>query len=119
MLLIAVRGPKSFEDLRTVNGEVCATFEQACLKLGLIENNKEVYEAMDEVKDTLFGDILIQMFCTILIHCKPTNTSEFYKHYEKDLCLHLMKRDRVNEPTEAHINAVSYTHLTLPTICSV
>ena len=41
MLLLHTRGPKSYEDLRTVDGEVCVNFEKACLKRGLIENNKK------------------------------------------------------------------------------
>ena len=106
MLLLAIRGPKSYENLKTVDGEICVTFEQACLKRGLIKNNKEVYEAMDEVKDTFFGTILIDMFCTILIHCKPTDPKGLYEQYQTDLCMHMMKRDHVNEPSEAHINEV-------------
>ena len=50
--------------------------------------------------------ILIDMFCTILIHCQPTDPKDFYFHYQNDLCMHLMKRDRVNEPSDIHVNEV-------------
>lgn len=39
MLLINVRGPISFEDLRTVNGQICASYREACQELQLLEND--------------------------------------------------------------------------------
>ena len=41
MLLMVVRGPKSFDDLKTVDGHVCETFHEACLKHGLLEDDGE------------------------------------------------------------------------------
>ena len=32
-------GPQSFVDLKTVNGDLCSSFHEACLKLGLLEDN--------------------------------------------------------------------------------
>ena len=37
MLLHHVKGPTSFEDLRTVNRELYETNQQACINLGLFE----------------------------------------------------------------------------------
>ncbi|XP_048497985.1 uncharacterized protein LOC125496539 [Beta vulgaris subsp. vulgaris] len=37
LLLAHVRGPTSFDDLQTVDGYLCATFQEAALKLGLLE----------------------------------------------------------------------------------
>ncbi|XP_060882070.1 uncharacterized protein LOC132953728 [Metopolophium dirhodum] len=39
LLLVNVVGPRSFEDLRTVNGHLCATYREACEHLGLLEND--------------------------------------------------------------------------------
>lgn len=39
LLLLNVRSPKSFTDLRTVQGYVCATFKEACLKAGILEED--------------------------------------------------------------------------------
>ncbi|GFR27826.1 ATP-dependent DNA helicase [Trichonephila clavata] len=47
-LLINVRGPTSFQELKTVDGHVCATFREACQKLNLLEN--------DAHWDISFGD---------------------------------------------------------------
>ena len=42
MLLYHVKGPTCFEDLRTVNGQICETFQQACIQLGLFEDDSEI-----------------------------------------------------------------------------
>lgn len=39
LLLVNVRGPTSFENLRTVNGELCATYREACQRLNLLEDD--------------------------------------------------------------------------------
>lgn len=39
LLLINVRGPESFRDLRTVDGVLCVTYREACQKLGLLEDD--------------------------------------------------------------------------------
>ncbi|XP_032690659.1 uncharacterized protein LOC116853632 [Odontomachus brunneus] len=49
LLLLTVKGATSFEDLRTVNGEIYPTFTATCLALGLIEDDEEWMRAMDEV----------------------------------------------------------------------
>jgi len=35
MLLVNVVGPRSFEDLQTVNGHLCATYREACDRIRL------------------------------------------------------------------------------------
>ena len=41
MLLMVVKGPRSFDDLKTVDGHICDTFHEACLKRGLLEDDGE------------------------------------------------------------------------------
>lgn len=41
LLLINIKGAKSFEDLRTVNGILNETYMSACLAAGLIEDDQE------------------------------------------------------------------------------
>jgi Fe-S cluster biosynthesis and repair protein YggX len=41
LLLLTIKGAKSFDELRTVNGEFCQSFSAACLALGLIEDDDE------------------------------------------------------------------------------
>ena len=39
MLLFDVKGPKSFEDLRKVDGKICFTYQEACKERGLLEDD--------------------------------------------------------------------------------
>ena len=48
ILLHEVRGPKSFEDLRTVCGELCSTYREACLKRSLLEDDAHWNTALSE-----------------------------------------------------------------------
>ena len=41
MLLIIVRGAKSFDDLKIIDGTKYATFGEACMTLGLVADNNE------------------------------------------------------------------------------
>lgn len=43
MLLTVVRGPRSFTDLRMVNGTTFSTFKEACVALGLLADDTENY----------------------------------------------------------------------------
>ena len=74
--------------------------------MGLIRNDDEIYNTMDEAVGSAFGFSLVHMFTTILLLCKPQRPEEFYEKYKVELCRHLMKKDRVIEPTQNHINAV-------------
>jgi len=40
MLLHTVKGPTSFQALKTVNEEICDTYREACYRLGLLENDQ-------------------------------------------------------------------------------
>ena len=39
LLLVNVRGPTSFQSLRIVDGELCATYREACQRLHLLEDD--------------------------------------------------------------------------------
>ena len=42
------KGKKSFEDLQTVNGEVCVTFKEACTRLGMLQDDDEWHQVLTE-----------------------------------------------------------------------
>lgn len=52
LLLLNVRGPISFQDLRTVNGQMCATYREACQQLNLLENDAQWETALTEASNT-------------------------------------------------------------------
>ena len=50
LLLLTVKGAKSFDSLRNVNGEIHDTFIATCVALGLIDDNDERQRAMNEAE---------------------------------------------------------------------
>ncbi|CAB4481131.1 unnamed protein product [Rhizophagus irregularis] len=59
------KGASSFDDLRTVEGHVCASFKEACIRLGLLQDDTEWDPAASEIlwnnhKLALCEDILYQ-----------------------------------------------------------
>jgi hypothetical protein len=47
MLLNIVKGPRSFKEIRTVNGVLYPTFKSACYALGLLDDDKEWHETLN------------------------------------------------------------------------
>ena len=55
LLLHNVKGPRSFADLKTVNGDLCNSLHEACLKLGLLEDDNQCCVRVGLVKfDVLY-----------------------------------------------------------------
>ncbi|XP_076900374.1 uncharacterized protein LOC143554528 [Bidens hawaiensis] len=54
ILLNKVKGPECFEDIRTVDGVVYETFRDACYKRGLLDDDKEYIEAIEEASGVYF-----------------------------------------------------------------
>lgn len=78
ILLNNVIGPTSFEYLRTVNGVICQSYQEACLQLGLIGDDKEWIEAMNESKLCDSPYKMRQLFTTILAFCEISNPKELW-----------------------------------------
>ncbi|KAK9071760.1 hypothetical protein SSX86_008189 [Deinandra increscens subsp. villosa] len=67
ILLNKVKGPRSFEEIRTVNGRTCKTFRDACYELGLLHDDKEYIEAIKEASHSGSGYYLRALFGMMLM----------------------------------------------------
>ncbi|XP_076931739.1 uncharacterized protein LOC143596995 [Bidens hawaiensis] len=66
VLLNKVKGPKSFENIRTVNGKLHETFRDACFELGLLDDDSKYIEAIKEVSHSGTGFYIRSLFVTML-----------------------------------------------------
>ncbi|XP_052619879.1 uncharacterized protein LOC111900667 [Lactuca sativa] len=74
ILLNKVKGPKSFDEIRTVNGQLCSSFKDACYNLGLLDDDKEFIDAIKEASLSGSGFYLRFLFATMLLSnslCNP------------------------------------------------
>ncbi|XP_074292530.1 uncharacterized protein LOC141619414 [Silene latifolia] len=81
LLLVHVRGPKSFEDLKTVDGIFCVSFQEAALKRRILEEDNAADMCMDEAVQVEMPNALRRLFATILIFSCPNNPAEFWGKY--------------------------------------
>src|SRR6202167_3833817 len=85
-LLTVVKGATSFEDLRTVDGVLCPTFKHACKERGLLQDDKEWIECLNEAADMQTGSQLHTLFATILLHCISTSPHELWHKFKDRIC---------------------------------
>ncbi|KAK9051315.1 hypothetical protein SSX86_027942 [Deinandra increscens subsp. villosa] len=67
ILLNKVKGPTSFEDIRTFNGVVHPTFRDACYARGLLDDDREYIEGIQEASFYGTGPYLRNLFVTMLL----------------------------------------------------
>ena len=73
LLLNHVRGPTSFEDLKTNGGVIASTFHEAALLCGLLEANNSLDKCLEEASMYQMPYSLRRLFATILVYCNPSN----------------------------------------------
>jgi len=106
MLLYHVPGPQSYEDLRTIDGQQCPTYKETCLKLGILEDDREIDKALEEAASVQCGPTLRHTFATILMWLQPAKAREFWERHKDTLAQDIMHRDQVQETNENILNEV-------------
>ncbi|XP_055306852.1 uncharacterized protein LOC129571114, partial [Sitodiplosis mosellana] len=82
MLLINVRGPTSFQHIKTVNGEICATYRQACENLHLLENDAQWNLSLEDASNTAHPHQIRSLFVVIITTCFPVNPQSLWEKYK-------------------------------------
>ena len=91
LLLTVVKGATSFQDLRTVGkgtptARVCNTYKEACLALGLLEDDQEWRECLQEASVMHLGRQMRDLFVTLLLHCHPAQPLLLWEEFKDNLC---------------------------------
>ncbi|XP_058225285.1 uncharacterized protein LOC131334341 [Rhododendron vialii] len=107
LLLTVVRGPKSYESLRTVNNVIHDTFKLACVARGLLEDDDEWVQCLEEAAIMKSGYQLRRLFCVILTQCSPLQQLELWNRFSIHICDDLAHKIRtlyaLPNPTEGQI----------------
>ncbi|OIT27533.1 hypothetical protein A4A49_57005, partial [Nicotiana attenuata] len=67
LLLYVIKGPKSYDDLKKINGVDHETFRDACYTLGLLDDDKEYVDAIMEASNWGTTSYLRQLFAMLLL----------------------------------------------------
>jgi len=76
MMLVVVKGPTTYEQIRTVNGQLYSTFREACFAMGFLVDDEEYIEALREAYHWGSSQFLRRFFVTMLL----TNNIERPNH---------------------------------------
>ncbi|XP_042988822.1 uncharacterized protein LOC122316361 [Carya illinoinensis] len=85
MLLNHIRGPLSFDHLKTVNGILAPTFREAATMYGLLQRDDSLEECLYEASLYQMPFSLRRLFATILVYCNPTNPRDLWERFEQDM----------------------------------
>ncbi|CAG8677114.1 11328_t:CDS:2, partial [Cetraspora pellucida] len=86
LLLINIRGPQSFDHLKTVNNITYSTFKSACMAIGLLEDDNEWIQCLEEASVMCSGLQLRSLFAIILIQCAPTLLENLWTCFRTNIC---------------------------------
>lgn len=91
-LLTVAKGPTSFEDLRTFEDTIHPTFRDACLARGLLEDDGEWCQCLQEAVAMQTGARLRNLFATLLLFCNPTKPEILWHDFRPHICDDLQHR---------------------------
>ena len=80
-----VRGPKSYEDLRTVSEIPCSTFRESAEKRGLLYCSNSLIECMLEAVSYQMPYSLRRLFATLLVYCNPADPKKLWEMFEDSM----------------------------------
>ena len=105
LLLHNVTGPKSYEDLRTVDGVVLASFKDACRERGLLDDGEHWAKAMEESAHTAPPASLRHLLALIIvegnIECDALRLWTSYKEHMIDDIRH--QRQQLDQSREYNV----------------
>ncbi|XP_070014065.1 uncharacterized protein [Nicotiana sylvestris] len=85
LLLMNIRGPKSYKDLKTVNGKHCSTFRESAEKRGLLACDNNLIDYMFEAANYQMPYSLRRLFATLLVYCNPANPRDLWERFESSM----------------------------------
>lgn len=84
LLLLHIRGAKSFEDLRTYEDKTYDTYKEAAIARNFVAQDDEWDKCLNEASIFKFPKQLCEVFAYILVFHKPLNAKELYDKYKED-----------------------------------
>ncbi|KAK1396040.1 hypothetical protein POM88_005903 [Heracleum sosnowskyi] len=100
LLLTKVRGPTSFQCLRTVNGKVYPNFQEACKAYGLLDDDNEWHQVLQQCSASGFAPQIRQLFVHIMVNCRVTDLRKLWDAHCKDMIddILMIRRKQLKRP---------------------
>ncbi|KAK6998606.1 ATP-dependent DNA helicase PIF7, partial [Biomphalaria glabrata] len=101
LLLYEVPGPKSFDALKTVGGQKCETYKEACEKRGLIIREETWETTLQEAIEYSTAEQLRSLFSIILSFSKPSNPKSLWDKFKGNFSKDIKNRRKEEKFIEA------------------
>ena len=85
MMLTHTTGATCYSDLRNVDGTTYETFKEACKAMGLLEDDSEWENVLEEVAEFGSGHQIRAIFAVLLQFCQPTDPFKLYDKFKNDM----------------------------------
>lgn len=96
ILVNTVTGPTCFDDLKRVGGVLHKSFQAACYARGLLEEDKEWHQIMDQAAQWSSPYMLRILFVMLLIYCQVSEPVRLWEH-----CWIKMAEDQLKKQRKA------------------
>ncbi|KAG5594044.1 hypothetical protein H5410_035276 [Solanum commersonii] len=111
LLLMNIRGPKSYEALRTIDGKCYSTFREAAEKIGLLHSDNNLIDCMSEAVSYQMPYSLRRLFATLLVYCNPANPKDLWTKFEDSMLedfkrISTISKTNIQQLVLKHINEV-------------
>lgn len=92
LLLTVVRGPTSFENLRSYRSVTYPSFREACRARGLLQDDQEWRHCLEDAATMQTGTRLRYLFATLLCYCNPSQPDILWRDFRAHICDDLRHR---------------------------
>ena len=98
MLLHELKGPTSFQDLRTVDGVICSTYREACQLRGMLETDEHWDATMAEASISHAPSKLRTLFSIMLHYCNLSSPYNLWLNYRESLAEDILYQHQQLQP---------------------
>lgn len=94
LLLVNVRGPTSFENIKTVDGVLYRTYREACQRLQLLEDDSHWEQTLGDAIISANPHQIRTLFSIIIATCFPSRPMELWIRYKNEMADDILYRMR-------------------------
>ncbi|XP_055910503.1 uncharacterized protein LOC129944866 [Eupeodes corollae] len=114
LLLVNITGPLSFEHIRKVNGQQYPTYKDACLALGLLEDDNQWECVLTEAGLNCTAKQIRLLFAIVLTTCFPARAETLWDNHKDSMTDDILHQHRTRKPTTGHTATNKPLRLTQP-----
>lgn len=106
LLLLHVPGATSYDDLKTVNGAVTASFREACIQRRLFSDDTEYYNTLTEASTFQMPRQLRSMFATICALCEPSDAFRLWNDCKEAMIEDLLRHHSLEDAENIALHGI-------------